>query len=118
MNTIENNKLIAEFMDIHEIMLDEYSNYEIDVIYPILGIKPHHHKGLIIHESDLQFHTSWDWLMPVVSKMRYMYNHCEVGGTEYIEDLISVIAQGCVETHISQVYEGMVGFIKWYNENK
>ena len=48
---MENNKLIAEFMGVvfHD---DENQYYSSDGIY------------MVIH----QYHTSWDWLMPVIDK--------------------------------------------------
>lgn len=116
MNTTENNKLIAEFMGIHEIMLDGYSNYEIDVIYEILGIKPHAHKGLIIHESDLQFHTSWEWLMPVVEKIEDIgceltqtNGECTISFDDYYNETSS-------KTRFHATYQAVVEFIEWYNE--
>tara|TARA_R110002126_G_scaffold233844_2_gene378001 strand:- start:41 stop:460 length:420 start_codon:yes stop_codon:yes gene_type:complete len=46
-NNQENNKLIAEFM----------------------GWKPNEHHWCLNGDKDLQYHTSWDWLMPVVRKI-------------------------------------------------
>lgn len=55
---MKNNKLIAEFMEVHEIMHDEYSEYDFD-----------DNTLDVVHEDDLQYHTSWDWLMPVMAKL-------------------------------------------------
>jgi len=109
----ENNKLIAEFMGIHEIMLDEYSNYEIDDIYQILGMKPHMYKNMVIHESDLQFHTSWDWLMPVVSKCYDNSEEADGKDTNVVGD----ISHHLLDVDMEQTYKAVVEFIKWYNEN-
>jgi hypothetical protein len=89
---LENNKLIAEFME-----------------YPDLGTKGDF--------SYLNYHTSWDWLMPVVNKIRVPYNNTEVTGEKY-EDIISVLAEGCVEANQLQVYEAVVEFIKCYNKKE
>ena len=44
MKNIENNKLIAEFMEIDQVDIDTYEDTE----------------------GNLKYHTSWDWLMPVI----------------------------------------------------
>ena len=54
MNTQENNKLIAKFMGIAP---NEAGVYHISK-----------HKGYSL--ENLLYHTSWDWLMPVVNKCR------------------------------------------------
>jgi len=53
MNTTENNKLIAEFMGIVYPKLDN-----------VIVID-----NVVIKEDELQYHTSWDWLMPVAEKI-------------------------------------------------
>ncbi len=46
-NIEENNKLIAEFMNVDHVDIDQaYEDY-----------------------GELKYHTSWDWLMPVVEKI-------------------------------------------------
>jgi hypothetical protein len=110
MNITENNKLIAEFMGM-EHCYRPYGD----------GFMEVKECGSVIELDDLEYHASWEWLMPVVSKVREMYNRCEVGGIENgvnVEEMIEVIAQGCVEVHILQVHKGLIEFIKWYNENK
>ena len=57
---MEENKLIAEFMEVHEIMHDGYSEYDFD-----------DNTLDVVHEEELQYHTSWDWLMPVVEKIEF-----------------------------------------------
>ncbi len=50
---MNNNKLIAEFMGIVYPKLDN-----------VIVID-----NVVIKEDDLQYHTSWDWLMPVVERI-------------------------------------------------
>lgn len=50
----EGNKLIAEFM--------EWSEFPGNMLKEKLGVAP---KRI----EDLKFHSSWDWLMPVVEKI-------------------------------------------------
>lgn len=86
-----NNKLIAEFMGLN-IDRGVQSDYM---------------------EHELKYHKSWDWIMPVVNEIRVPYNNTEVTGEKY-EDIISVLAEGCVEANQLQVYEAVVEFIKAY----
>lgn len=125
MNTPEGNKLIAKFMGFHEIMLDEESKYDIGDIYEILGIDIT--AMGTIEEDQLEFHTSWEWLMPVVEKiqkMGYSVHMNEVstninnntGGTK----LRLYFRCGYNSSHgdmKKRTYKAVVEFIKWYNEN-
>ena len=92
----ESNKLIAEFMGIHEIMHDEYSEYNfadnLDVV----------------HENDLQYHKSWDWLMPVVIK-------CFEVSEQTNDDLNFKLNDTLLETNIDSLYKAVVEFIKDQN---
>jgi len=120
MNTQENNKLIAEFM-----------GYELGVTETMI-------LPSFIHGVNLElFETSWDYLMPVVEKIRKV--------TSYDRDKFSteVIIYGNKTTiksggygekrhsnlffnktelgtwnTIEPTYQAVVEFIKWYNETK
>ena len=130
MNTTENNKLIAEFMGYKQDVNGKYEIIEdFDIVENIQTyVEDDDYRvvegGFVIVNfmpEEMRFHTSWDWLMPVVSKVREMYNRCEIGGIENgvnVEEMLEVIAQGCVEVHILQVHKGLSELIKWYNENK
>ena len=87
---MQNNKLIAEFMGVHEIMHDGYSEYEL----PSNEIVQH-----------LQYHTSWDWLMPVVDKC-------------YQEHMSKHIADAVMTCDIDEAYKVVVEFIKQYNDER
>jgi len=82
---MKNNKLIAEFMD--------YEN--VDEMFPFDG--------------ELHYHTSWDWLMPVVSKC------FKTGDDTYQWDDIMDTMFTC---DINIVHAQVVEFIKEYNQNK
>lgn len=116
---MKSNKLIAEFM----------------------GMKPHEHDyGIMVFRtessgndicnvSDLEYHTSWDWLMPVVAKIESLEE--DESWTISIE-LNSVIvwmhspymkkAKKIVKvTSINKreaTYRAVVEFIKEYNKTK
>jgi hypothetical protein len=59
--------------------------------------------------AELEYNTSWDWLMPVVEKIGDLY-------PEY-PGRISDFMQLSIGSHIQQVYKDVIAFIKWYNEN-
>lgn len=114
MNTTENNKLIAEFMGY---ALYEGYSYIVPHYDSYVGVDGNMHETPIHHIHSLKFHTSWDWLMPVVHKIvaDYEFNEQEeLSDNEYRESLMDIVPFGI----ISDVYESVVEFIKWYNENK
>jgi len=83
MNTAENNKLIAEFMGYSECpmklfrMDDNFSSVNILSEYQdedeYLTIEAGT-RTIKFAPKDMEFHSSWDWLMPVVGKLS---NQCE-----------------------------------------
>ena len=95
-NTIENNKLIAEFMGLLEIQLGyicPYDNTENDYY---------------LYEH-LKFNTSWDWLMPVVKKCRE-----ESNAEDSHWESVYYSLEGC---DIDVTYQAVVEFIKEYNKD-
>lgn len=121
MNTIENNKLIAEFMGATIRMTD--MNPENNTVFL---------SGETYFQDRLQFHTSWEWLMPVVEKIEEIALE-EVEGSYkvhrfnvIIESFYCIVTDGRYEHRElivaddgdkkSNVYYAVVEFIKWYNE--
>jgi len=115
MNTTENNKLIAEFMQLEENNSSEYL----------------WHKIHIHNKNDLYYHSDWNWLMEVVEKIESIKD--KQGCSFFVE-----ISKEKV--HIKYYYKGeefdnifcyyyslrskketlyiaCVEFIKWYNGN-
>jgi hypothetical protein len=97
MNTIENNKLIAEFMG--------YKNPS--------------------NASDIWYHydTSWDWLMPVVEKIEALGYTFEKNYQPIDRDWQCLIVKGNDILHqefnrksLNAAHYVVVEFIKWYNE--
>ena len=94
MKTIENNKLIAEFMN------ERKPNLELDET-----------------KSGYHYHDSWDWLMSVIKKINILVSDSVLitnyfqNGTyihHYTDDLY-------VTSNIEKVYEELIEFIKCYN---
>ena len=61
--------------------------------------------------DELQFHTSWDWLMPVVEKILDISFQDEGDA----EDFYSI--RDCMPD-INHTYKAVVEFIKYYNKTK
>ena len=88
-----NNKLIAEFMDLRSTGLSIY--------------KP----------SEYKYHTSWDWLMPVVQKIESLgYVFIIQGGKAEYGEMISETRCFIAEDKLSSTYKAVVEFIKEYND--
>ena len=116
MKTIENNKLIADFMGLN--------------LYQGVWRKSTlATEKQICKENNLKFHSDWNWLMEVVEKIESI---------EYGIYQVDILQEGCKilercrllidnrvgklesdTTKIESVYLACVEFIKWYNnQNK
>lgn len=126
--TLENNKMIAEFMGGKFIPATERSieGFQFDdknlkgFFHTITG------NGTT---NPLRYDTSWDWLMPVVEKIEftdngvYDVNILQDGTiiTDWTEqkNIIEYTASFYdIPNKITGVYMAVVQFIQWYNENK
>lgn len=102
----ENNKLIAEFMG-----LDKQ-----------LTFMEHPQTGEYIPIEEAKFHSSWDWLTPVIKKCHDIGTAFEWEAPEsnefedifYLDGMIYEFMQNDIES----VHTRAVNFIKWYNEWK
>ena len=125
MNRQENNKLIAEFMGMQHTNIGWYDNEE----------------SLMLMDNtfdDLEFHTSWDWLMPVVDKIEdideeiklFGGNIIKVSHTFQIENKSVTVwkhsdrfdSKRIIEINgdskRSSTYKAVVEFINQYNKNE
>lgn len=117
---LEGNKLIAEFFTgetffNHSILIHGFSE-----------------ESNLFFDSQLKFHSSWDWLMPCVQKIEELDR---LGG------IVTIIQGQCTITSrmagdhtvmankshymlmgakgkLLATYEAVVEFIKWYNKHK
>jgi hypothetical protein len=121
--------MIAEFMGLKFKNDDDY----------ISELKEMRSDGIYFEQgymtSELKYHTSWDWLMPVVENIEKTNNNlCEViihktqteiitgertGVLRFSYSLSELILLGYkVNEKIGITYHCVCEFIKWYNENK
>lgn len=105
-NNSTNNVLIAEFMGI-KVFEGINSNNQTYFYYNNIELKDF--EALPNYDSD------WNWLMPVVDKIYSMNEYYQ-----YKADTISMFFDGGIEltTDIESVYDSVVEFIEWFNNNK
>jgi len=122
-NMVENNILIALFMGwrIDNSFPDKYRVYR----GPTGGLEL---------DTTFKYHTSWEWLMPVIDKIENL----DVGD-DYYRDVFVIMKKSTCKIYvqvnsindkyayeeyyhkgsfIENTYKGVVDFIKWYNNNK
>ena len=99
MNTQENNQIIAEFMGIESINAKMRGHlYECPVTAEYV--------------TELEYHTSWDWLMPVANEI--IKSRDEQNADWDLTDLKYALQT----TNIEYVYKAVVKFINEYNKRK
>lgn len=114
-NTIENNKLIAEFMGFEKQIMHGH---------PWFGCA---NADAYIPDYGLKYHSSWDWLMPVVEKIDSISFKGYEEGFDFVmrdrcfsyvvsaDALIEVADGESRESRIEATYKAVVQFITWYN---
>lgn len=95
---MKDNKLIAEFWGME--LGDDKTMYYDDAenLHPPTSI------------NELKFHSSWDWLMPVVYKILWL--------EDYEDESYEDIHSGLTNALLSQTYESVVEFINQYNKDE
>lgn len=69
--------------------------------------------------ESMQYHESWDWLMPVVEKIHNIFESEEDDILPYIyqcEEFL-LIRDELGTGRLPESWSAVVDFIKWYNEN-
>lgn len=119
MKTEEGNKLIAEFMGA---ILKPYPRDQLPSYYYDQSVckTPTPSSSLWWGEWELQYHSSWDWLMPVVEKIEDLGNIFTISQTycNIQEDKHNVSVTGVKygKTKMEAVYQAVIQFIMWYNQ--
>lgn len=133
MNTTENNKLIALFMGYYQPkeVQDNLFSFEVYASlenckeqFPDIEISTYFNDEIenISFVDFPMYHSSWDWLMPVVEKIERLgscqidisLNWCRAGYKGRTFDSRDYLKSA---TKIEAVYNAVIAFINWYNEN-
>lgn len=145
--TIENNKLIAEFMGA-VCKMEDYTKGNEDYckengidkwLIPIWSMPEGYNENKWgwgkYRLGRFEYHSSWDWLMPVVEKIETMNltdktNHLpeffimydereELKGWYWSISIIKLFRKECLgreKSRIDAVYSAVIEFIKWHNQ--
>lgn len=112
----EGNRVIAEFMG--------WKFVEADNKYAAHFKK---HGGDFVYANRLEYHTSWDWLMPVVEKIESIgktcvsitHRSCEITPIIYSVKKDRMVWHQTIfvmhENKIASTYAAVLQFITWYN---
>jgi len=108
---IEVNKLIAEFMGGK---LISFPNSEYKEVYEF-ETEITYFSGKKWPPSVLPYHSSWDWLMPVVCKIEEMDEY-----QKYIDATSGMFGKDDFinSKDITITWYNVLDFIEWYNQNK
>lgn len=112
----EGNEIIRKFLEWEKVVNEDKKGC--DIVYWKIGNNWPHASG------KLKFHTSWDWLMPVVEKIESLGNygveirHFSCSIYELSFDPSDLNIESNFDSKIEAVYNAVVQFIQWYNQNK
>ena len=119
---IKGNKLIAEFIGFKRLNPD--NSFRLHQWWDInTGKKQHIFKGC---DHSLEFHTSWDWLMPVIQKIEktgefsvtIFKGCCDIHYSSSLDKYdFEPIEKGGGQPKILSTYQAIIEFINWYNKN-
>tara|TARA_R110002096_G_C14034958_1_gene671575 strand:- start:4 stop:339 length:336 start_codon:yes stop_codon:yes gene_type:complete len=110
---MEDNKLIAEFMEFptHTDAVDDRTiAYYVGESIMHTDNTENENDCDVFHPDDMQFQTSGEWLKPVVEKIEdYLYDN--VGKVGYFDECLS-------SNNLDVRYKAVVEFIKTYNDGR
>ena len=119
---ISDNEMIAEFIGLHdEISLDSiagniHSWRDAPFFFITEDSKEKVIEGIAKYSK---YDTSWDWLMPVVSKIESLgYVFTIQGGKAEYGEMISETRCFIADDKLSSTYKAVVEFIKTYNDEQ
>lgn len=102
------NKLICKFLNWEFYEDDE--TVKCPNLYPIYHKEDERQSGWISESLDsLEFNSRWDWLMPVVEKIR------DLTGEDMNTNLWSKICSSLEAVDFDWIYENVINYITWHN---
>lgn len=116
MTTEEDNKLIADFMGLRHVDDDKYMK----------NLREMRVNGIFFEQgymtSELRYYSDWNWLMTVVDKIESLnfsveMNRQEEGDYQCLIVKKEIIVQTFSSNKMESVYQAVVKFIKWYEQN-
>jgi hypothetical protein len=124
MNYTESNKMIAEFMGAKPRKPSSWGQY----------YEFYDNEGLIhreVRDDSMKYHTSWNWLMPVVAKIEELDTFpCVVISGYHTEisfmvnhnwpddkDVVASCGHPEAKSRIDGTYKAVVQFIQWFNQH-
>jgi len=131
----ENAKIICEFMELRIIDKRAKKNPVFHIPFStIVGIEYDFDSSYIeketeVRASDTLFHSNWEWIMPVVAKLKIASNE-----DSFLDNLHKNGDDVCIEgmrlehqmdmtfkcdyISVENTYKYAVKFLKWYQKNK
>lgn len=107
----QESKLIAEFMG-----FEPFHNNHYRCLFEL------YHNDQILPPQHMRFHSSFDWLMPVIDKLEQETGYGLVLGSDYAywnkfgENPLDEEFSGI--TRLETAYEATIGLIQWHNSQK
>ena len=107
------NKLIAEFMGYvyYKHMPKKRNGYQ-------LPENKNTALYLAFSDAELKYNTSWDWLMPVIKKIKNKFLAINIDVYDKFESEVHEIEDAIWDNNIEEAYRLAVVMINTYNENK
>lgn len=121
---VSSSALIADFLGWEK--YEDGLTYKFPNLYPIYNINDEENTGWISeHITNTEFHSRWDWLMPVVEKIEIEckfdvniyghYNWVMPFRCTILDNRNNIIVYKGNDSKIQCVYDAVVEFIKWWN---
>lgn len=98
---LTDNEIIAEFMD----------GFRLKIPRNMWYIRS---RNETIDSNNMKYNSSWDWLMPVVERIKIKY----VVNPKLNENYFRSVLDSKVTTSIEILHQRVVRFIRWYNSQR